>query len=277
MRTHPRRPAALGIYSLFMGLAAAPYAQADELRIRECLIEPSASVAIGAPSEGLLEAVLVERGDVVKHGQPLARLTADLEAITLRIAETRAANRTSIESGRQRVEYFGAQHRRSAQLRERELVAAEDLERTRTEEVLARSEFEIAELEHQLALLEAERSQILLAYREIKSPVDGMVLIRNMHPGEYVNEQSSLMQVVALHPLHVEAFLPIDRFPEVEPGMVLTVETPPPFAGAHDAEVVIVDRVFDAASGTFGIRLALDNEDLTLPAGIRCSLLMPLK
>lgn len=266
---------ASGLIGLLVSLAFAPPLQADGLRIRECLIEPSASVAIGAPSEGLLEAVLVERGDVVRRGQPLARLTADLEAITLRIAETRAASRTSIESGRQRVEYFGAQRRRSAQLRERQLVAVEDLERTRTEEVLARAELEMAELESQLAVLEAERSRILLDYREVRSPVDGVVLSRQMHPGEYVNEQSSLMQLVTLDPLHVEAFLPIDRFTEVEPGMVLTVETPAPFAGTHAAEVAIVDRVFDAASGTFGVRLTLDNADLALPAGIRCSLLLP--
>jgi hypothetical protein len=31
-----------------------------------------------------------------------------------------------------------------------------------------------------------------------------------------------------------------------------------------------VDRVLDAASGTFGVRLALPNPQQRLPAGIRC-------
>ena len=38
------------------------------------------------------------------------------------------------------------------------------------------------------------------------------------------------------------------------------------------ATVTVVDRVLDAASGTFGVRLALPNPDLLLPAGIRCKI-----
>jgi hypothetical protein len=41
-------------------------------------------------------------------------------------------------------------------------------------------------------------------------------------------------------------------------------------AGKHLAMVSTVDRVFDAASGTFGVRLELPNRDNRLPAGLRC-------
>jgi len=40
--------------------------------------------------------------------------------------------------------------------------------------------------------------------------------------------------------------------------------------GTYAATVTVVDRVLDAASGTFGVRLTLPNPDLQLPAGIRC-------
>jgi membrane fusion protein (multidrug efflux system) len=36
------------------------------------------------------------------------------------------------------------------------------------------------------------------------------------------------------------------------------------------ANVVIVDRVVDAASGTFGVRLTLSNPSNRLPAGLKC-------
>jgi len=36
--------------------------------------------------------------------------------------------------------------------------------------------------------------------------------------------------------------------------------------------VTIVDRVFDAGSGAFGIRLDLPNPDHLLPAGLHCTL-----
>jgi hypothetical protein len=34
--------------------------------------------------------------------------------------------------------------------------------------------------------------------------------------------------------------------------------------------VKLVDKVVDAASGTFGVRLELRNEKLGIPAGVRC-------
>jgi hypothetical protein len=34
--------------------------------------------------------------------------------------------------------------------------------------------------------------------------------------------------------------------------------------------VKVVDRVIDAASGTFGVRLELPNRNGKVPAGIRC-------
>ena len=35
-------------------------------------------------------------------------------------------------------------------------------------------------------------------------------------------------------------------------------------------DVIVVDRVFDAASGTFRVRADLPNPDLALPGGLRC-------
>ena len=36
------------------------------------------------------------------------------------------------------------------------------------------------------------------------------------------------------------------------------------------APVTIVDRVVDAASGTFGVRLELPNPDRDIPVGLQC-------
>ena len=38
----------------------------------------------------------------------------------------------------------------------------------------------------------------------------------------------------------------------------------------YKAKVTIVDRVIDAASGTFGVRLELPNPKYRLPAGLKC-------
>ena len=43
--------------------------------------------------------------------------------------------------------------------------------------------------------------------------------------------------------------------------------TPDALGGSYKATVTIVDSVFEAASGTFGVRLELPNTASTLPAG----------
>ena len=43
-----------------------------------------------------------------------------------------------------------------------------------------------------------------------------------------------------------------------------------PIGGIYTATTTVVDQVLDAASNTFGVRLALPNPGLRLPAGIRC-------
>ncbi|CAN0204246.1 unnamed protein product [Phaeothamnion confervicola] len=41
-------------------------------------------------------------------------------------------------------------------------------------------------------------------------------------------------------------------------------------AGSFRARVTLVDKVIDAASGTFGVRLELPNPGGRVPAGIKC-------
>jgi multidrug efflux pump subunit AcrA (membrane-fusion protein) len=44
----------------------------------------------------------------------------------------------------------------------------------------------------------------------------------------------------------------------------------PLMKGSYAAKVVVVDRVIDAASATFGVRLELPNPGNKFPSGVRC-------
>ena len=52
--------------------------------------------------------------------------------------------------------------------------------------------------------------------------------------------------------------------------MVAEVRPEKPGGGVLEASVKIVDRVVDAASGTFGVRLELPNPEYRLSAGLKC-------
>jgi multidrug efflux pump subunit AcrA (membrane-fusion protein) len=49
----------------------------------------------------------------------------------------------------------------------------------------------------------------------------------------------------------------------------------PLFKGTYSARITVIDRVIDAASGTFRIRLELPNPKNEIPAGLRCKVKFP--
>jgi membrane fusion protein, multidrug efflux system len=65
--------------------------------------------------------------------------------------------------------------------------------------------------------------------------------------------------------------MPSDDVREDYGGMTSQVKPESPLTGEYSAKVMVVDRVMDAASGTFGVRMELPNPHLKLPAGLKCS------
>jgi LysM repeat protein len=92
---------------------------------------------------------------------------------------------------------------------------------------------------------------------------------RFLHPGEYVEDQP-ILKLAQIHPLNVEVILPVEMLGSVKAGMGATVKPEAPVTGFYTAKVKIVDKVVDAASGTFGVRLELPNPDYQLPPGLKC-------
>lgn len=121
-----------------------------------------------------------------------------------------------------------------------------------------------------LADLELQRTTAEVALRTIKSPVNGVVVERFMHPGEFP-KQEKILKIAQIDPLRVEVYAPVAMLGKIAVGMTAHVKPEAPLTGEYAAKVTVVDRVVDAASGTFGVRLELPNHELKLPAGLKCS------
>jgi multidrug efflux pump subunit AcrA (membrane-fusion protein) len=120
------------------------------------------------------------------------------------------------------------------------------------------------------AKLEAMRAEGVLHQRQILSPVNGIVTERTLGQGEYLNDQAHILTIAELDPLRVETYLPIALYGHVKVGDTADILPEAPVGGTYQAKIVVVDKVFDAASNTIGVRLELPNPDLRLPAGIHC-------
>jgi RND family efflux transporter MFP subunit len=236
----------------------------------DCVLDPSAVVKVGSPMPGLLSDVMAQRGTTVRAGQPIARLESSTEVATVAVNEAQANSRAAIIAQEARVDLSRRRLERLSRLASNNIVTERDLETQQAELAIARQELARAVEQRDIARLELERAKIILALRTITSPLDGVVTERALRGGEYVNQDGHILTIAALNPLYVETFLPVRYYGTITIGDVAVVETDAPLKGTHEARVAVIDRVFDAASSTFGVRLTLDNPNASLPAGLRC-------
>jgi len=237
----------------------------------DCVIEPRAMINVGSSADGILDEIAVDRGDHVEKGQVLARLEASLAKVEVEIAQVRADADADLLSSKARLEHLSRRAGRVAELFSRKVASAESRDEAMTEKLLAEHGVRESELNRKLRAVELKRAREVLARRTIRSPVTGIVHQRLMAPGEFVHEQVAVLTLAEIDPLNVEVFLPISLYGKVRLGMAAEVMPVAPVGGVHKATVTVVDQVFDAASGTLGVRLELPNPDFKLPAGLACS------
>ena len=236
----------------------------------DCVMDPSLTVKLGSPVMSILSEILVDRGDLVKKGQVIAKIESAVELAAVATNEARAESTAEIESKQATLDQKSGVYKRKSELQARNVTSAQDVETAQAEFNVAKQELELARLNHQMAQLEVDRLRALLEQRTIRSPIDGIVVQRSLGPGEFVRQDANIVTVASIDPLSVEAYLPVRYFGSVKVADVALVHPDEPVGGNYEARVSIVDEVFDAASGTFGVRLNLPNHGNLLPGGLRC-------
>lgn len=234
-----------------------------------CLIEPERVAEIGSPVVGVLESIGVDRGDSVAAGQVLAVLRGDVERANLQVAETRSRLDADVAASAAKLQL--AQQRRT---RYEELYAAKFISKQGLDEVVAEAEVaaqKLAQAKEQIKVWNKELgvAQAQVGQRTVRSPFGGVVVERYSNPGERV-EDKPILKVALIDPLRVEVLLPASYYNSIGVGSMLTIIPELPNATAVPAKVTRVDKVLDAASNTFRVRLMLPNPANKLPAGLRC-------
>jgi len=258
-------------FATAMVLAALPLgARATEYNF-DCVADPSQLVKINSPVSGILNEVLVQRGDHVKQGQTVASMDSEVEAATVAVNRARAASEADIEVQKARLENSRDKLARAESLFKRKVATAVQIEDLRAELRVIEGQLSQARLTQKLARLELDRSLKILAQRQIKSPITGIVTQRLLSKGEFVFQEGSIMNLARIDPLYVEVYIPVAHQHGIKTGDVAQVQLSFNNDKNYPAKVIVVDRVFDSASGTFGVRLELPNPGNQLAAGQRCN------
>lgn len=258
-----------GLLVLLLGLAG-PVAAFEY----DCMMEPHRVVEVKSSVNGRIEAINVERSDLVKQGQPLVIFESAVEQASVELARARMEMVSELKSSKVSHKFAVRKLGRFDGLTEEGVVAEQTKDEVETEAALAWFQINMAKENRRLAELELQRAQAILDQHTVKSPLEGIVVERYRSPGEFAGD-GPIVQLAQLDPLNVEVLLPASRFGMVKAGMKATVRPEEPLDGTYKAEVKIVDRVVDASSGMFGVRLELPNPDHKLPGGLRCTVSFP--
>jgi membrane fusion protein, multidrug efflux system len=229
---------------LVAAVFVAGLAQAQEPGGLTCVVEPRLVTQVGSPVDGVIERVMVDRGDVVSAGQVVAKLRSGVEEAEM------AVRQAKVEAGKRKIDRIDELFRKK---------------------LISEQEKDEIETEYRVNVAELKRDTENVRLRTIVSPVNGVVVERYLAAGELARaDKSRIVKLAQIDPLNVEVVAPVGMFGKVARGDTAEVRLEPHVKGVHQARIVVIDRVIDAASSTFGIRLELRNPGNRIPAGIRC-------
>lgn len=207
----------------------------------DAVLLPSRSVRLSLPMEATLRELRVKEGDFVKKGDVLAVLYSPAEALD----RDRAVKELELAQFQLKV---------SDKLRADAIVSEEQAREKR--------------IDHDVAALNAQRAEALLADKTVVAPFDGCVLRVFKEQGETVARVEKIVELVDFATLHAESYLESRWLGTIRRASTAQVQIPQLGEGTRDAVVENVDPVADPGSGLFRVRLVIDNTDYSIPSGV---------
>jgi HlyD family secretion protein len=200
-------------------------------------LAPIMSVTVGAELSGIVADVMVDHNDRVRQGQVLARIDSTNAASQLRDAqgglEVALGNERSAQArvaqAEARLQLRDADAQRARSLSDSGYLSRQGLERADSELALARAELGSATADLQSARGALARARASLgranadyARATIVSPIDGIVMRRNVEPGQTLAStfQAPDLFVIASDPAALRLLAQVDEadVSKVQPG-----------------------------------------------------------
>jgi HlyD family secretion protein len=150
-------------------------------------VNPVNIVDVGSQVSGEIEKIYVDFNSQVKEGQVIAQL--EQSQFLSRVNQDEANYQSAVASlEKSKVTYDNLQkkYERALDLFEKNLMSFEEKETVETNYYGAKADVQSAEARLQQAKSQLETSKVNLTYTIIKSPIDGVVISRNINVGQTV-------------------------------------------------------------------------------------------
>jgi multidrug efflux system membrane fusion protein len=217
------------------------------------------SVTIKTRVDGQLMAVDVREGQSVRKGQLLAQIDPGPYQAALAQAEGQLAKDKATAA------YASTEADRYTALYNAGVVSQDS-----AQTLVSNAGQTAGSIQADQAAIQA--AKVNLAYTRIGSPIDGVVGLRQVDPGNIVHaaDTTGLILVTQLQPIAVIFTLPEDQLPQVQQAMLkgtkLSVEAYDRSETTHLAtgKLLTLDNQIDTTTGTDKVKAVFDNKDNAL-------------
>ncbi len=217
-------------------------------------LEVLADPKVGAEVPGRVVQVLARSGQRVKKGQLLALIDA---------GDTTLANRAD-EADSRRLEALATQQDRLLE-RQQALVAKGFLSKNAGEDIAAQR----TAVNEQLAAARAraENSRRSMEKTRVTSPLDGIVEVQIVAPGDYVKVGDPMFQLVAPHKLRAHLPFPELAATRIKPGQPVSMTSPLAPGKVFESRIHEIRPGIVEGSRTLDVLADIDNREGLLRGG----------
>lgn len=136
-----------------------------------------------------------------------------------------------------------------------------------TQKLVSRAEVDQRNSEAATALAQAEAQRALIAQKTVRAPFDGVLGIRKINLGQFLNPGDPIVSLQSLDPIFLNFTLPEQQVGEVEEGQSVhtTLDALP--GKTFSGEVTAIEPDVDASTRNFAVQATLDNPDNLLRPG----------
>jgi macrolide-specific efflux system membrane fusion protein len=265
-------------------------AQSKTIPVQFVQVTLLAEADLAAPEPGRCFELLVEEGKHVKRGDLLVRLDDTQEKISvaraateLEIARMKAEDTIAVEIAEKAEGAAKSKLKRKEESRAKypKSIPEEEIEELRFESEKAAAqidkakfELDLARKEAELAEHELESAKDKLDRRQVRSPINGVIVEADVNEGEWVETGRKLVRVVQLDRLRVTGFVPAQYLPDELVGQEAQLTTMR--EGRKDlTRTVKIEYVSPEANPVSGERrlwVNIDNRDGALFPGMKAKL-----
>jgi membrane fusion protein, multidrug efflux system len=206
-------------------------------------------VTVSTDEPGIVHKINFESGQTVKQGDLLVQLEVSQEQAQLRSAE--------------------AQMRLSGA----NLLRQQNLLKSR---VSSQADYDSVQAQYDQAVARVEEVKALINKKTIRAPFSGVLGIRAVNLGQYLQSGAQVAPLQSLDPIYVNFWLPQQNLGQIAAGQAVRVEADGLPNVTFDGKINAVDAVVDEATRNVRVQATLSNPNGLLRPGMFVNSQVPL-